>query len=208
MFHTRTKGRGIFVIVYYKTRSLRQKPKAFFSSVPSPPRHSPPAMDGADGIRSRKRSPSPLVIEKSSGSEGKLTEDAGQPLSPGARLFHQPNFNCYILATVGCGKRIDVDVVKTGLEATLLRHPRFSSLRTVMSRFFIFYEFRAAICAQKFRASILLAAVGNRISQLLGWATIPFIYWILLGAVSRRERKRLPTDADLDISSRLEVALL
>ncbi|XP_062148270.1 wax ester synthase/diacylglycerol acyltransferase 5-like isoform X2 [Alnus glutinosa] len=49
------------------------------------------------------------------------------PLSPAARLFHAPRINCYILAIMGCKTRINPDVVKAGLEQTLLKHPRFSS---------------------------------------------------------------------------------
>ncbi|CAA6665723.1 unnamed protein product [Spirodela intermedia] len=46
-----------------------------------------------------------------------------EPMSPGSRLFHQPRFNCYIVALMGFGRRIDLDVVKAGLELTLIRHP-------------------------------------------------------------------------------------
>ena len=51
----------------------------------------------------------------------------GQPLSPAARLFHSPRINCYIIAIMGCKTKINPDVVKAGLEQTLLKHPRFSS---------------------------------------------------------------------------------
>ncbi|KAK3404010.1 hypothetical protein EUGRSUZ_K00371 [Eucalyptus grandis] len=50
-----------------------------------------------------------------------------EKLSPAARLFHAPRFNCYILAIMGCKTRINPGVVKAGLEETLLKHPRFSS---------------------------------------------------------------------------------
>ena len=62
------------------------------------------------------------------GVNGGLTEAEGQPLSPAARLFHQPHFNCTIIAMMGIGKPIDVDAVKAGLEASIVRHPRFSSV--------------------------------------------------------------------------------
>ncbi|KAI4319970.1 hypothetical protein MLD38_033500 [Melastoma candidum] len=48
-------------------------------------------------------------------------------LSPAARLFHAPRFNCYIVAVMGCKTAIDPAVVKEGLKETLLKHPRFSS---------------------------------------------------------------------------------
>ncbi|XP_072956373.1 wax ester synthase/diacylglycerol acyltransferase 6-like isoform X2 [Typha angustifolia] len=59
-------------------------------------------------------------------SNGEITEE---PLSPAGRLFHQPNFNCHIVAVMGIGKPIDVAVLKAGLEVTLIRHPRFSSIQ-------------------------------------------------------------------------------
>lgn len=54
---------------------------------------------------------------------------AEEPLSPAARLFHQPHFNCYIIAILGFGTKIDVEHAKAGLDPTLLRHPRFSSIQ-------------------------------------------------------------------------------
>uniref|UniRef100_A0A6V7QYR8 Uncharacterized protein n=1 Tax=Ananas comosus var. bracteatus TaxID=296719 RepID=A0A6V7QYR8_ANACO len=48
---------------------------------------------------------------------------------PRGRLFHRPEFNCYIIAVIGLGRRIDdLDTIKAGLAATLARHPRFSSV--------------------------------------------------------------------------------
>ncbi|KAA8533603.1 hypothetical protein F0562_030963 [Nyssa sinensis] len=54
--------------------------------------------------------------------------EAEEPLSPAARLFHAPRFNCCIIAAIGCNTKFNVDVLKDGLERTLLKHPRFSSL--------------------------------------------------------------------------------
>ncbi|KAL0924312.1 hypothetical protein M5K25_005130 [Dendrobium thyrsiflorum] len=55
-------------------------------------------------------------------------EEKGEPLSPAARLFRQPQFNCHIIAILGMGKFICADDLKGGIEATLVRHPRFSSV--------------------------------------------------------------------------------
>ncbi|KAJ9539148.1 hypothetical protein OSB04_031881 [Centaurea solstitialis] len=52
-----------------------------------------------------------------------------QPLSPAARLFHEPNFNVYIIAIMGSKKLIDPQVVYDKLPHTLLKHHRFSSLQ-------------------------------------------------------------------------------
>ncbi|KAG2701145.1 hypothetical protein I3760_06G030700 [Carya illinoinensis] len=54
-----------------------------------------------------------------------------EPLSPAARFFHTPRFNVYIIAIVGCKTSFNTDVVKAGLEQTLVKHPRFSSKMVV-----------------------------------------------------------------------------
>ncbi|XP_021893046.1 O-acyltransferase WSD1-like [Carica papaya] len=56
-------------------------------------------------------------------------EEEEEPLSPAARLFHEPNFNVHIIAIMGCKTVIYPDVVKANLLFTLLKHPRFSSLQ-------------------------------------------------------------------------------
>ncbi|PKA53336.1 O-acyltransferase WSD1 [Apostasia shenzhenica] len=53
----------------------------------------------------------------------------GQPLSPAAMIFRQPQLNCHIIAILGFGKIVGAEEVKAGLEATLVRHPRFSSVQ-------------------------------------------------------------------------------
>ncbi|XP_035542733.1 O-acyltransferase WSD1-like isoform X3 [Juglans regia] len=59
------------------------------------------------------------------------SHDHGEPLSPAARFFHAPRFNVYIIAIMGFKTRINPDVVKAGLEQTLVKHPRFSSKMVV-----------------------------------------------------------------------------
>ncbi|KAK8960694.1 O-acyltransferase WSD1 [Platanthera guangdongensis] len=61
--------------------------------------------------------------------ETAATAEKGTPLSPTARLFLQPNFNCHIIAILGFAKIIAADEMKAGLQATLVRHPRFSSVQ-------------------------------------------------------------------------------
>ncbi|PKA61196.1 O-acyltransferase WSD1 [Apostasia shenzhenica] len=56
------------------------------------------------------------------------SEEDGEPLSPAARLFRQPQLNCHIIAFFGFAKVVGEEI-KAGLEATLLRHPRFSSVQ-------------------------------------------------------------------------------
>ncbi|KAI3524350.1 hypothetical protein L1887_03003 [Cichorium endivia] len=59
----------------------------------------------------------------------KFEEQEDQPLSPMARLFHEPGSNVYIISMMGSKTKINVDVVKKNLVHSLLRHPRFSSLQ-------------------------------------------------------------------------------
>ncbi|KAL5998975.1 hypothetical protein ACLOJK_009924 [Asimina triloba] len=88
-------------------------------------------------MRSRKGALKQLLVPTSSSSGGEedhtghITEEEPEPLSPSARLFHQPQFNCCIIAIMGSAKKIDVEACKAGLEATLVRHPRFSSVQAV-----------------------------------------------------------------------------
>ena len=75
----------------------------------------------------------PLLVNTCKSRRGPRTRsgeraEEEEPLSPMARLLHEPRFDCCILAMVGSGKRINVEVVKAGLEATLARHPRLSSI--------------------------------------------------------------------------------
>ncbi|XP_010503567.1 PREDICTED: O-acyltransferase WSD1-like [Camelina sativa] len=50
-----------------------------------------------------------------------------QPLSPAARLFHAPEFNCNIISVIGIKSKMDPDVIMRGFKQTFIRHPRFSS---------------------------------------------------------------------------------
>ncbi|MBA0548757.1 hypothetical protein Golob_019835, partial [Gossypium lobatum] len=70
---------------------------------------------------------------KSEEEENKNSQNTGEeePLSPSSRLFHEPNFNVYVIAIMGCKTRIYPDVFKANLGHTLLRHPRFSSLQVM-----------------------------------------------------------------------------
>lgn len=59
----------------------------------------------------------------------RFKEQEYQPLSPMARLFHEPGSNVYIISIMGCKTKINVDVLKENLVQSLVRHPRFSSLQ-------------------------------------------------------------------------------
>ncbi|XP_040380146.1 O-acyltransferase WSD1-like isoform X2 [Oryza brachyantha] len=55
--------------------------------------------------------------------------EAAVPMSPAGRLFRETHFNCYIVAVIGLGSSVDVAAARAGLEATLVRHPRFCSVQ-------------------------------------------------------------------------------
>ncbi|PIA35712.1 hypothetical protein AQUCO_03500223v1 [Aquilegia coerulea] len=78
-----------------------------------------------EGLRSRKRALKAIITKRAEHGE----KEEEQPLSPAALLFHEPNFNCYIIAIMGCKTKINPQIVKAGLEETLIKHPRFSSLQ-------------------------------------------------------------------------------
>ncbi|CAL4922726.1 unnamed protein product [Urochloa decumbens] len=54
-------------------------------------------------------------------------KEEDEPLSPTARMFH----DFYIVAVVGLGTAVDFDPARAGLEVTLVRHPRFCSVRVM-----------------------------------------------------------------------------
>ncbi|KMT20304.1 hypothetical protein BVRB_1g003070 [Beta vulgaris subsp. vulgaris] len=55
-------------------------------------------------------------------------EEKEEPLSPSSIVFHKPNFNIHILAIMGCKTLVDLELCKSKIPLTLLKHPRFSSL--------------------------------------------------------------------------------
>ncbi|XP_025012691.2 wax ester synthase/diacylglycerol acyltransferase 11 [Ricinus communis] len=61
-------------------------------------------------------------------------EEEEEVLSPAARLFHAPRFNCYIISIIGSNTAIDPGLVKVSLQQTLVKHPRFSSNLVVSGR--------------------------------------------------------------------------
>ncbi|KAK8630926.1 hypothetical protein V6N13_079697 [Hibiscus sabdariffa] len=96
-------------------------------------------MESSKGLKWRKQSLKPIAslasrreVEEESKNGQKPAEE--EPLSPSARLFHEPTFNVYVIAIMGCKTRILPDVVKANLGHTLLRHPRFSSLQVMDER--------------------------------------------------------------------------
>ncbi|KAE8662457.1 anther-specific protein SF18-like [Hibiscus syriacus] len=99
-------------------------------------------MESSNGLKWRKQSLKPIKATGSLASKREAEEENGnsqktaeeEPLSPSSRLFHEPTFNVYVIAIMGCKTRIYPDIVKANLGHTLLRHPRFSSLQVMDER--------------------------------------------------------------------------
>ncbi|XP_059636114.1 wax ester synthase/diacylglycerol acyltransferase 11-like [Cornus florida] len=87
-------------------------------------------METIGGVRWRKKALKPIETKRKAGDESEIAAEE-EPLSPAARLFHEPSFNVHIIAIMGCKTRIYPQVVKDKLVHTLLKHPRFSSLQVV-----------------------------------------------------------------------------
>ncbi|MFS7991368.1 putative O-acyltransferase, WSD1, chloramphenicol acetyltransferase-like domain superfamily [Helianthus anomalus] len=80
-------------------------------------------MDSSQSLKSLKQ------IKTTTTKDDPRFKEEDQPLSPMARLFHEPGSNVYIISMLGCNTKIKPDVIKQNLVHSLLRHPRFSSLQ-------------------------------------------------------------------------------
>ncbi|MFS7991377.1 hypothetical protein Hanom_Chr12g01070041 [Helianthus anomalus] len=80
-------------------------------------------MDSSQGLKSLKQ------IKTTTTKDDPRFKEEDQPLSPMARLFHEPGSNVYIISMLGCKTKIRPDVVKQNLVHSFFRHPRFSSLQ-------------------------------------------------------------------------------
>ncbi|XP_062091404.1 wax ester synthase/diacylglycerol acyltransferase 11-like [Humulus lupulus] len=98
-------------------------------------------MESEEGVRWRKPGLRPIETDiKSREIHGRDEETRNnndvvlgeeEPVSPGSRVFHEPNFNVHVLAIMGSKYKIQIDIAKANLPNTLLKHPRFSSLLVV-----------------------------------------------------------------------------
>lgn len=92
-------------------------------------------MESVNDLDSKQQALKPIRTKIAGGEEesGKkpydIEEEEEEPLSPAARIFHEPNFNVYIIAIMGWKTKMDLQVVKAHFLRTLLKHPRFSSLQ-------------------------------------------------------------------------------
>uniref|UniRef100_A0ACD5VJR0 Uncharacterized protein n=1 Tax=Avena sativa TaxID=4498 RepID=A0ACD5VJR0_AVESA len=63
--------------------------------------------------------------------EGPPAWEWEEPVSPVGRLFLEPHLRCYVVCVIGLGAPVDLPALRDGLQATLLRHPRFCSLQVM-----------------------------------------------------------------------------
>ncbi|XP_057980238.1 wax ester synthase/diacylglycerol acyltransferase 11-like [Malania oleifera] len=77
----------------------------------------------------KKKALKPIQTAAGDGLNGVDAAELEEPLSPAARLFHEPDFNVHIIAEMGSKIPIDPHIVKDKLPHTLLKQPRFSSLQ-------------------------------------------------------------------------------
>eukprot|EP00258_Populus_trichocarpa_P032374 XP_024448393.1 O-acyltransferase WSD1-like isoform X1 [Populus trichocarpa] len=77
----------------------------------------------------RNRAIKPIQTAKNVENVLSITDEEQQPLSPMARMFHEPDSNVYIIIIIGFQTKINPEVMRANLGNTLLKHPRFSSLQ-------------------------------------------------------------------------------
>ncbi|KAL5843272.1 hypothetical protein ACOSQ4_009230 [Xanthoceras sorbifolium] len=71
----------------------------------------------------------PIKVKRDAAEQAIM--ENGKPLSPMARMFHEPDSNIYIIVMLGWKTKLDPEVFKANLNHTLLKHPRFTSLQVV-----------------------------------------------------------------------------
>ncbi|KAJ6422245.1 hypothetical protein OIU84_027240 [Salix udensis] len=76
----------------------------------------------------RTRALKPIQTTKNVENILSCTEE-GQPLSPIARMFHEPESDVYAVTAIGFQTQINPEFVKANLVDILLKQPRFSSLQ-------------------------------------------------------------------------------
>ncbi|KAJ6952344.1 O-acyltransferase WSD1-like isoform X1 [Populus alba x Populus x berolinensis] len=77
----------------------------------------------------RTRAIKPIQTAKNVENVLSSTVEDQQPLSPMARMFHEPDSNVYIIIIIGFQTKINPEVMRANLGNTLLKHPRFCSLQ-------------------------------------------------------------------------------
>ncbi|KAL6593808.1 hypothetical protein ACP70R_048709 [Stipagrostis hirtigluma subsp. patula] len=79
-----------------------------------------------DDVRAAGTEPRPPPLSVDTRRVGASVE-ADEPLSPTARLFQ----DLYVVTVVGLGMPINLETFRAGLDATLVQHPRFCSIRVM-----------------------------------------------------------------------------
>ncbi|KAK9070803.1 hypothetical protein SSX86_011205 [Deinandra increscens subsp. villosa] len=85
-------------------------------------------MNGLQGFDTLRKIRTTKNAETTEGFK-KRDQHLDQPLSPMARLFHEPGSNVYIIGIMGLKTKVCPDVFKDNLVRTFLKNRRFSSLQ-------------------------------------------------------------------------------
>lgn len=88
----------------------------------------------------RNRAIKPIQTAKNVENVLSITDEEQQPLSPMARMFHEPDSNVYIIIIIGFQTKINPEVMRANVGNTLLKHPRFSSLQASSVFFFLIHK--------------------------------------------------------------------
>ncbi|XP_059634370.1 wax ester synthase/diacylglycerol acyltransferase 11-like [Cornus florida] len=69
----------------------------------------------------------PIQTGKVDGEETAMV--MGEPLSPIARVFHEPGSNIHIITIIGWKSKVNLEVLKANMIQIIVKHPRFSSMQ-------------------------------------------------------------------------------
>lgn len=141
-------------------------------------------MESGEGLRSRTQALK--SIRTKTADKGRLADAKDnrelveeEPLSPSARLFHEPNFNVYIIAIVGCKTKIHEDVVRANLLHTLLKHPRFSSLQVPTINIILSYFLLVFFNMINGVLHLYVSISPKEFMSVFTIIFLPFLYYIL-----------------------------
>ncbi|GLJ16991.1 hypothetical protein SUGI_0293830 [Cryptomeria japonica] len=86
-------------------------------------------MDVAGDVLGKPRLWKIAVKKENKGcTDGEEEINEFEPVTPAGRVFSQPALYCYIITIFKLKTQIDVETIKSGLESSLLKHKRFSSV--------------------------------------------------------------------------------
>ena len=104
----------------------------------------------------------PIKTRATAIDETELEEE--EPLTPWARLFHAPRFNCCIIAVLGFKTKANVEAIRDGFIRDWTKHPRFSSkLVRFYFRKFLHSDMLFLICVYNLVQLLTIRCLLNRV---------------------------------------------